>query len=70
MTTTLKRLRLPLDPHDIDLVLVGDVFEEGGRYVQQVVARQVSAEWTWLDWDDMYDRLADEWRRRFGDQPS
>ena len=63
MTPSLCRLRLPLDNHDSVLLLVGDRFEEGGRYVQ---AEFMSTDgWTWLDWDDAYGRLAKEWRTRF-----
>lgn len=61
----LKRLRLELDRHDSDLLLVGDRFEEGSRYVQAEVLRSESAAWTWLEWDDAYDRLAEKWRQRF-----
>ncbi len=69
MTTTLLRLRLPLDNHDSVLLLVGDRFEEGGRYVQMEVSRLESVQWTWLDWDDAYDRLAKRWRARFEATP-
>ncbi len=55
---TLLRLRLPLDAHGSDLLLVGDRFEEGGRYVQGEYSRFHTGDWTWLDWDDAYDRLA------------
>ncbi len=61
----LQRLRLPLDAHGSDLLLVGDRFEEHGRYVQVELSRRETAEWTWLDWDDAYDRLAEQWRARF-----
>jgi hypothetical protein len=61
----LSRLRLELDRRDADLLLVGDRFEEGGRYVQLEIPRNESALWSWLDWSEVYDRLADEWRRRF-----
>jgi hypothetical protein len=61
----LKRLRLALETHDSDLLLVGDRFEEGGRYVQAEVPRVESAAWSWLEWDDTYDRLAETWRRRY-----
>jgi len=63
--THLRRLRLALDAHDSDLLLVGDRFEEGGRYVQAEVPRFTSAEWSWLDWDECYDQLAQDWRGRF-----
>ena len=66
MTTSLQRLRLALDLHGTDLLLVGDVFAEGGRYVQAEVHRPDSASWTWLTWDDQYDRLEREWHARFG----
>lgn len=59
----LRRLRLPLDNHASDLLLVGDRFEEGGRYVQMEVPRGESEGWSWLDWDERYDLLAEEWRR-------
>jgi hypothetical protein len=65
MTTMPKRLRLPLDAHDSDLLLVGDRFEEGGLYLQMEIHRSVSATWTWLDWDEAYDRLARKWHARF-----
>lgn len=64
----LSRVRLPLDAHRSDLLLIGDSFEEGGRYVQFEVPRAESERWTWLEWDDVYDRLAGEWRQRFTDQ--
>lgn len=63
--TQLKRLRLALNHHASDLLLVGDAFEEGGRYVQAEIPRTQSSQWTWLDWDNTYDRLAAEWRARF-----
>jgi hypothetical protein len=63
--TMLTRLRLALDSHNSDLLLVGDRFAEGGRYVQLEVPRAESEQWSWLDWDDAYDRLAAEWRGRF-----
>lgn len=62
-TVPLRRLRLPLDNHASDLLLVGDHFEEGGRYVQMEVPRGESGGWSWLDWDERYDLLAEEWRR-------
>lgn len=62
----LRRMRLPLDNHASDLMLVGDRFEEGGRYVQREVPRADSEAWSWLDWDERYDRLADEWHARYG----
>lgn len=65
--TQLRRLRLPLDNHGSDLLLVGDTFEQGGRYVQLEVWRGASEGWSWLDWDETYDRLAGEWRHRFGE---
>lgn len=67
----LKRLLLPLDNVGGDLLLVGDFFEEGGRYVQVEIKRAESGEWSWLDWDDAYDRLAREWHGRFlpADEP-
>jgi hypothetical protein len=58
----LKRLRIPLDWVDADLLLVGEAFEEGARYVRAVVPRSLSEDWTWSDWDDQYKRLADELR--------
>jgi hypothetical protein len=61
----LKRLKLPLDAHRSDLLLVGDEFTEGGRYVQIEIPRDASAAWDWLEWDDTYDRLAREWRGQF-----
>jgi len=64
--TPLRRLRLALDLHGSDLLLVGDVFDEGGRFVQVEVHRGDSETWSWLDWDDAYDRLAAEWHGRFG----
>lgn len=67
-TTTLRRMRLPLDRHGSDLLVVGDSFEESGRYVQVEIPRATSAAWMWLDWDDAYDRLAREWRHRFMDE--
>jgi hypothetical protein len=63
--TPLRRLRLALDAHDSDLLLVGDRFEEGGRYVQAEISRSTSAAWTWVEWDLAYDRLARDWRSRF-----
>lgn len=64
--TELKRLRLELLVHDSDLVLVGDRFEEGGRYVQAEVHRSESEAWTALDWANLYDRLERTWERRYG----
>jgi len=64
--TPLRCLRLALDLHGSDLILVGDVFDEGGRFVQVEVHREDSETWSWLDWDDEYDRLAAEWHRQFG----
>lgn len=61
----LKRLRLELDQHGSTLLLVGDQFAEGGRYVQAEIRREMTTDWTWLDWDLEYDRLAREWRARF-----
>jgi hypothetical protein len=63
--TTLLRLRLALDAHGSDLILVGDRFEEGGQYMQLEIQRSESARWSWLDWDDAYDRLVKKWRQRF-----
>ncbi len=65
-TTTLRRLRLPLDLHDSDLLVVGDTFDDGGRYVQTEIPRATSEAWSWLDWDAAYDRLAAGWHRRAG----
>lgn len=61
----LNRLRIPLDRHGSDLLVVGDSFEEGGRYVQIEIMRSISDAWSWLEWDDAYDRLARTWRGRF-----
>lgn len=61
----LKRLKLALDAHRSDLLLVGDEFAEGGRYVQIEISRDASQAWDWLEWDDAYGRLAREWRGRF-----
>lgn len=61
---TLRRLRLPLEQHDSDLILVGDTFDEGGRYVQLEIHRSTSEAWTWTDWDDAYDQLARSWHGR------
>ena len=63
----LKRLRLALDRHDSDLLLVGDRFQDGGRYVQLEVPRGESQGWNWLDWNEAYDRLAREWIHLFGE---
>jgi len=57
----LRRLRLPLDKHESDLLLVSDGFGEGARYVMIEIPRAESASWTWLDWDEQYDALAREW---------
>jgi hypothetical protein len=59
----LKRLRLTLDRYNTELLLVGDRFEEGGRYVQAYMGDPGA---TWLDYDEAYDRLAGEWQRKFG----
>jgi hypothetical protein len=64
--TELKRLRLELLVHDSDLVLVGDRFEEGGRYVQTEIPRHESERWTAEDWANLYDRLEVTWRKRYG----
>lgn len=64
----LRRIRLPLDSHSSDLLIVlpvGDVMDTGSLYVQREVKRAESDSWSWLDWDDAYDRLAKEWRNRF-----
>lgn len=65
MGPRLCRLRLPLDNHDSDLLLVGDSFERGGHYVQLEVPRAESDGWTYPDWMEAYARLAREWRSRF-----
>lgn len=63
--TELKHLRLELLQHDSDLVLVGDRFEEGGRYLQVEFHRSETYAWDALQWADVYDRLETTWRRRF-----
>jgi hypothetical protein len=65
--TALRRMRLPLDRHDSTLLLVGDTFDEGGRYTQMEVPNVKTATWSWLDWDEAYDVLAAEWKARFSD---
>lgn len=63
----LRRLRLPLDSHNSDLLLVGDTFDnEGGQYVQHEVPRAESEGWSWLDWDIRYDILDREWHALHG----
>jgi hypothetical protein len=69
MTTALNRLRLALDGHESDLLLVGDRFEEGGRYVQIEIPCHESQRWSRLDWGMAYDRLAAEWQAHFSDSP-
>lgn len=64
-TITLARMRLALDVHGSDLLLVGDRFEEGGRYVQMEVSRFETAEWGWLDWEAVYEKLGKAWHGRF-----
>ena len=59
----LRRLRLTLDRFGTEVLLVGDRFEEGGRLVQ---AYMDYAGATWLDYDEAYDRLTEEWHREFG----
>lgn len=61
----LRRMRLPLDSHDSDLLLVGDYFEQGGKYTQMEIPRAESDGWSWLEWDDAYDRLAKAWRNAY-----
>lgn len=64
----LRRVRLPLDNHASDLLLVvpvGDVIDTGSPYVQLEVSRAESDRWSWLDWNEQYDQLASEWRRKF-----
>jgi len=61
----LRRMRLELPRHGSDLMLVGDHFGEGGRYIQCEILRVESESWSWLDWDDLYDRMAAEWRSRY-----
>lgn len=63
--TELKRLRLPLNNHGSELVLVADRFEEDGRSVSIEVGLMTSAGWTWLEWDNLYDRLELTWRKRY-----
>lgn len=60
----LKRLRILLD-YGMDLVLVADKFEEGCRYVKRMIPSLHSSDWTWLEWERMYDQLAEEWRHHF-----
>lgn len=65
MGTRLLRLKLPLDAHESDLILVGDRFEEGGHYTAEEIPRAQSEGWSWLDWDEAYDRLEDAWRNAY-----
>ena len=41
-------MRLPLKRHSSELLLVGDKFEEGGRYVAVEVPLSESESWNWL----------------------
>lgn len=64
----LRRIRLALDNHASDLLIVlpaDDPLNTGSRYVQLEVRRAESDQWSWLMWDDVYDKLADEWRTQF-----
>jgi len=61
----LKRLRFPLTRHNTDLLIVGDHFDEGGRFVLVELDNTRTKSWTWLDWDNAYDKLSDDWRSRF-----
>lgn len=63
----LKRMRLELLVHDSDLVLVGDRFDEGGRYIQVEMHRSQTHNWTAEQWADLYDRLERNWRRKAGE---
>lgn len=61
----LERLRLELLIHDSHLLLVGDLFGEGGRYVQVEIPWAESEKRTWPDWDLWYERLEATWRKRY-----
>lgn len=60
----LHRLRLALHKHRSDLLLVGDHFTEGGRFVTVEVAWAVSGRWTYAEWETAYQRLASQWRAK------
>lgn len=62
----LRRLRLELGlPFAAEVLLVGDRFEEGGRYVQLVIDEHAQAVWDALDYLNAYDRLEREWHAKF-----
>ena len=63
----LKRLRilLVIDGNTHDLLLVGDKFEEGGRYVHALIPRYEFASWSWVEWEEQYQLLAQWWLGTF-----
>lgn len=65
-TPPMKRMRLELAQFGAEVLLVGDRFEEGGRYVQLVVEEHARAVWDAADYLNAFDRLEREWLARFG----
>jgi len=59
----LKRLRISLviNGNTHHLLLVGDRFEEGGRYVHTLIPRYESASWSPTDWEEQYQILTQWW---------